>query len=60
MEIILFTLNAIVIYFLADWIVRQIESRRDKALKYRQVVFFVVILVLALTSFRLLQTLLAA
>ncbi len=60
MEIVLFTLNAIVIYFLADWIVRQIESRRDKALQYRQVVFFVVILVLALISFRLLQTLLAS
>lgn len=59
MEIILFTLNAIVIYFLADWIVRQIESRRDKTLQYRQAVFFVVMLVLALTSFRLLQTLLA-
>jgi len=60
MEIILFTLNAIVIYFLADWIVRQIESRRGEALKQRQIVFFAVILVLALTSFQILQTLLAS
>lgn len=60
MEIIIFTLNAIVIYFLADWIVRLIESRRGKALKQRQIVFFAVILVLALTSFQMLQTLLGS
>ncbi len=60
MEIILFTLNAIVIYFLADWIVRLIESRRGEALKHRQIVFFAVILVLALASFRMLQTLLGS
>lgn len=58
MEIFVFTLNAIVVYFLADWIVRMIETRRGEALKQRQVVFFAVILVLALISFRLLRTLL--
>ena len=59
MQIIVFTLNAIVIYFLADWIVRMIETRRGEALKQRQVIFFAVFLVLALASFRLLQNLLA-
>ena len=54
-EILLFTLNAIVIYFLADWIVRMIEARRGEVLKYRQVVFFAIILVLALVTFRLLR-----
>jgi hypothetical protein len=55
MEILVFTLNAIVVYFLADWIVRMIETRRGAALKQRQIVFFAVILVLALISFRLLR-----
>jgi len=58
MQIIVFTLNAIVIYFLADWIVRMIEIRRGEALKQRQVIFFVVFLVLALVSFRLLRSVL--
>ncbi len=58
MEIAVFTLNAIVIYFVSDWIVKMIETRRGKALKQRQIVFFAVILILALISFRLLRTLL--
>ena len=59
MQIVVFTLNAIVIYFLADWIVRMIETRRGEVLKQRQVIFFAIFLVLALVSFRLLQNLLA-
>jgi len=59
-EILVFTLNAIFIYFLADWIVRMIEARRGGVFKQRQVVFFVVILVLAMVSFRLLKLLLTA
>jgi len=58
-ELILFTLNAVVIYLVSDWIVKLIEKRRGKALKQRQVVFFAVFLVLALTSFQILQSLLA-
>lgn len=59
-EILVFTLNAIVIYFLADWILRLIEAKRGEVLRQRQVVFFVIILVLALISFRLLNTLLTS
>ena len=58
MEILVFTLNAIVIYFVADWIVKSIETRRGEALKQRQAVFFVVFLVLALLSFNVLRALL--
>ena len=60
LEILIFTLNAIVIYFLADWILRQIEARRGEVLKQRQVIFFVIILALAIVSFQVLQTILAA
>jgi hypothetical protein len=58
-ELILFTLNAVVIYLVSDWIVKLIDKRRGKALKQRQVVFFAVFLVLALSSFQILQSLLA-
>lgn len=55
-ELFLFTLNAIVIYLVSDWLVRLIEKRRGQVLKQRQVVFFVIFLVLALASFQLLKT----
>lgn len=58
MEIVIFTLNAIVVYLVADWIVRLIETKRGEVLKQRQVVFFVIFLTLALTTFNLLQTIL--
>lgn len=60
MEILIFTLNAIVIYLLADWIIREIEKRRGKVLKQRQAIFFVVFLAMALITFEMLQTLLAS
>ena len=55
MEIIVFTLNAILVYLLADWIIRVIEQKKGKVLKYRQVIFFAVFLSLALISFNVLQ-----
>ena len=55
LEILVFTLNAIFIYFVADWIIRMIEAKRGEVLKQRQIVFFAVILVLALITFRLLK-----
>jgi hypothetical protein len=58
-ELILFTLNAIVVYLLADWLVRMIEKRRGGVMKQRQIVFFIIFLVLVLTSFQFLQYLLA-
>lgn len=58
MEFVLFTVNAIVIYLLSDWIIRFIESRRGEPIKHRRMVFFVVFLPLILISFELLRTLL--
>lgn len=56
-ELVLFTLNAIVIYLIADRIVRLIERRHGAVLKQRQVLFFVIFLLLALVTFRLLRVL---
>jgi hypothetical protein len=57
-ELILFTLNAIVVYLVSDWLVRVIERHRGGVLKQRQVVFFVIFLSLALISFQILGSLL--
>ena len=54
-DLILFTLNAIVIYLLSDWLVRLIEKRRGEVLKQRQVIFFAIFLTLALSSFQLMK-----
>lgn len=60
MEIVVFTLNAIVVYLLADWIIRAIERKKGEVLKNRQVIFFVIFLSLALISFNALKTLLTS
>ena len=60
MEILLFTLNAIIIYLIADWIIRALEKRKGQVLKNRQIVFFAVFLALALISFNLLPMLLTS
>ena len=57
-DLILFTLNAIVIYVLADWLLRLLERRRGSVLPQRQIVFFVIFLSLALASFAVLRNLL--
>lgn len=58
-DLILFTLNGIVVYLLSDWILRVIEKRRGEVLKQRQVVFFFIFLVLIMISFAIIRNLLA-
>lgn len=60
MEILIFTLNAVVIYLLADFIVRAIERKKGAVLQRRQIVFFAIFLALALVSFNVLQSLLSS
>jgi surface polysaccharide O-acyltransferase-like enzyme len=57
-DLILFSLNGIIVYLLSDWILRVIESKRGAVIKQRQIVFFVIFLALALLSFSLLRNLL--
>ncbi len=54
-ELILFTLAGIALYFTADWVLRWLERARGRPFAYRQVVYFVIILVLALGLFRLIN-----
>ena len=54
-EIVYFTLVAIGLYFASDWILDRIETRRGRRLENRSIIFFVIILVLALVSFQLIS-----
>ena len=57
MDLVYFTLVAIGLYFGADWLLDRIERARGKRFENRQVVFFLVILPLALLSFWLVRLL---
>jgi hypothetical protein len=52
---ILYTVAAILLYLLSDWILNQIEIKRGKRLENRSLIFFAIILVLALSSFSLIE-----
>ena len=57
MDIVYFTVTAIGIYFAADWILDWIERKRGARFENRQVVFFAIIMPLALASFWLMRML---
>jgi len=57
LEILLFTIVAIALYFAADWGLRMLERMHGAPLPYRNLVYFVIILLLALGSFEFLQRL---
>jgi hypothetical protein len=51
MEAVYFTLAAIVLYFVSDRILERIEVARGARLEHRSLIFFGILLVLALTTF---------
>ncbi|MGI9224110.1 MAG: hypothetical protein ACR2QX_06500 [Woeseiaceae bacterium] len=55
MEAITYTLVAIVLYLFADWVLVRIEVRAGKRLEHRSLIFFAILLTLALTSFWLIR-----
>jgi len=55
LEIVWFTLTAILLYLVSDWILDQIEIRRGERLPNRNIVFFGIITVLALVVFQVLE-----
>jgi hypothetical protein len=57
MEIVWFTLVGIGLYLFADWLLDRIESARGKRFEYRSIIFFVIILSLAVLTFQLLSLL---
>ena len=57
MDVVYFTIVAIGLYFAADWLLERLELARGKRFENRQVVFFAIILPLALASFWLVRAL---
>ncbi len=60
MEFIYYTIAGLILYYLSDWILVQIEKWRGEAFEQRTMIFFVIILVLALSSFKAIEMLTAA
>jgi len=54
-DAVYFLLVAIVLYFVADWALRRIEAAAGRTLKYRSLVFFALLLTLALVSFAIIR-----
>lgn len=57
MAFVYYTLAGIVLYLFSDWLLRRIEMLRGETLQHRSLVFFAIILVLALGSFKLIEIL---
>jgi hypothetical protein len=55
LEIVYFTVVAIGLYFVSDWLLRRIETARGEILEHRSVVFLLILLSLALASFSLIR-----
>ena len=55
MVFVYYTIAGIALYLGSDWILNRIEIARGERLKYRSVVFFVIILVLAVVTFRIIE-----
>ena len=56
MAAIYFTITGIVLYLVADWLLDRIELHRGERLEHRTLVFFGILLGLALAIFPLLQS----
>ncbi len=57
METLYFTIAAVVLYFVADRLLDRIEVARGERFEHRTLIFFVILLVLALVTFTLIRTL---
>ncbi|VAW81641.1 hypothetical protein MNBD_GAMMA14-1151 [hydrothermal vent metagenome] len=60
MEMVYYTLAAIVLYVVSDWVLNQVETRRGERFDNRSLIFFAIILVLSVSLFKLIQYLQSA
>lgn len=56
MEIVAFTVVGIILYFFSDWVLNMLEKVHGEPLPQRNLVFFVLIMALALSSFSVIRT----
>ena len=58
MQYVYYSFAAIILYFLSDWIVVMIEKARDKPfVEQRSLVFLLIIMVLAVSTFKIIELL---
>ncbi len=57
MQYVYFTVTAVFLYLISDMILVKIEKMRGKPLPNRSLIFFGIILVLAIVSFRIIEIL---
>lgn len=55
MQFVYFTIVAIILYLGSDWILRRLETAAGKQLEHRSLIFFAIIMMLALASFALIR-----
>lgn len=55
MQIVYFTLAAALLYLVSNWIVDRVEVAMGRRLEYRSLLFFVILMSLALSSFYLIR-----
>ena len=60
MEFVYYTAAGLILYFLSDWLLRKVEQMRGAAFEQRTLIFFVIILVLALTTFKAIELITAS
>ena len=53
MSIVYFTLVAALLYLFSDWVLQRVEIVEGRRLEHRSIVFFCILLALALTTFTL-------
>ena len=57
MQFVYYTIAALLLYVLSDWLLVRMEAFHGDRFKHRSVVFFVIILILAISSFKLIELL---
>jgi len=60
MEAVWYTIVAVVLYLGSDWILQRMEMARGERFEHRTLIFFAILLALALASFALIRHLAAA
>lgn len=60
MTMVYYTAAGIVLYLAADWILRWLEARAGRIFEYRTLIFFALLLTMALVSFAAIRALVGA
>ncbi|NIV18900.1 MAG: hypothetical protein GWN47_11010 [Woeseiaceae bacterium] len=55
MSAIYFTVVGIVLYFVSDWLLQRVEATAGRRFEHRSLIFFVILLSLALITFSFIQ-----